>query len=55
MRPINLRKERFNMHLTEGSLLFEIGTHGNTLDEAIGACKYLAEGINEVLKQKHAE
>jgi len=50
MRPVNLRKERFNMHLTSGSLLFEIGTHGNTLDEALGACEYLAEGINAVLK-----
>ena len=50
MRPINLRRERFNMHKTNGSLLFEIGTHGNTLEEAIGACKYLAEGIHSVLK-----
>ncbi len=50
MRPVNLRKERFNLHKTKGSLIFEVGTHGNTLDEALGACKYLAEGIAEVLK-----
>lgn len=50
MRPVNLRKERFNMHLTEGSLIFEFGTHGNTLDEALGAVKYLADGIESVLK-----
>ncbi len=50
MRPVNLRKERFNMHKTKGSLIFEVGTHGNTLDEALGACKYLAEGIGETLK-----
>lgn len=50
MRPVNLRKERFNMHLTEGSLIFEFGTHGNTLDEALGAVKYLADGIADVLK-----
>ena len=50
MRPLNLRKERFNMHLTNGSLLFEIGTHGNTLEESIASCKYIAEGINEILK-----
>ena len=50
MRPVNLRKERFNMHKTKGSLIFEVGTHGNTLDEALGACKYLAEGIAQVLK-----
>ncbi len=51
MRPLNLRKERFNMHETTGSLLFEFGTHGNTLDEALASVKYLAEGIEKVLKK----
>lgn len=50
MRPVNLRKERFNMHKTSGSLIFEFGTHGNTLDEALASVKYIAEGIYEVLK-----
>ena len=50
MRPVNLRKERFNMHQTTGSLIFEFGTHGNTLDEALASVKYLAEGISKVLK-----
>ena len=50
MRPVNLRKERFNMHKTYGSLIFEVGTHGNTLDEALASIKYLADGIEEVLK-----
>ncbi len=50
MRPLNLRKERFNMHKTTGSLLFEFGTHGNTLDEALASVKYIAEGISKVLK-----
>ena len=50
MRPVNLRTERFNMHMTYGSLIFEIGTHGNTLDEALASIKYLADGIEEVLK-----
>ena len=51
MRPLNLRKERFNMHKTTGSLIFEVGTHGNTLDEALASCKYLAEGIAKTLKK----
>ena len=51
MRPVNLRKERFNLHKTKGSLIFEFGTHGNTMDEALGAVKYIAEGIDAVLKQ----
>ncbi len=51
MRPVNLRKERFNMHETAGSLIFEFGTHGNTMDEALASVKYLAEGISKALKQ----
>lgn len=50
MRPVNLRKERFNMHKTPGSLILEFGTHGNTLDEALASVKYIAEGIGEVLR-----
>lgn len=34
MRPINLRTERFNMHMTPGSLIMEVGSNGNTLAEA---------------------
>lgn len=49
MRPLNLREERFNMHQTKGSLIFEIGTHGNTMDEAERSVMYLAEGICEVI------
>ncbi len=49
MRPVNLRKERFNMHKTPGSLILEFGTHGNTMDEALASVKYIAEGIGEVL------
>lgn len=50
MRPINLRKERFNLHKTTGSFIFEFGTHGNTLDEVLSSVKYFADGIEEVLK-----
>lgn len=50
MRPINLRKERFNLHLTRGSLLFEIGTNGNSLKQAVNSMKYLADGIDNVCK-----
>lgn len=37
MRSINLRKQRFNLHLTPGSMLLEVGASGNTLAEAIAA------------------
>jgi len=49
MRPVNLRKERFNMHLSSGSLLFEIGTNGNTLDEALLSAEILGEGIGDFI------
>jgi len=38
------------MHTTKGSLLFEVGTHGNTYEEACLAAKYLSEGIVKTLK-----
>ena len=50
LRPVNLRKERFNMHLTTGSLLFEIGTNANTLDEALAAARCFGEGLAELIK-----
>ena len=52
MRPLNLRKERFNLHKTTGSFIFEFGTHGNTLDEVLASVKYFADGIEDVLGQK---
>lgn len=48
-RPLSIRKERFNMHATNGSLILEIGTNGNTLEEALASIKYLAKCIAEVL------
>jgi len=50
MRPVNLRKERFNMHLTTGSLLLEIGTNGNTLEEALYSAEIMGEGIADFVK-----
>lgn len=50
MRPMNLRKERFNMHATTGSMLVEVGTSANSLDEALGAVKLLGEELSEILK-----
>ena len=43
MRPVNLRKERFNQHATSGSLILEVGTSGNTLQEALAAIRLFGE------------
>lgn len=48
-RPLNLRRERFNLHATRGSVLVEIGTNGNTLDEALCCAKYLGDTIADVI------
>ena len=50
MRPINLRKERFNMHATIGSMLVEVGTSANSLDEAIGSVQLLGKELATILK-----
>ncbi len=50
MRPVNIRKERFNMHLTKGSLLFEMGTNGNTLEEALVSADILGRELGKIIK-----
>lgn len=51
MRPPNLREERFNQHLTKASIILEIGTNGNTLDEAKRSAKYAGAALSEVIKE----
>lgn len=48
-RDIDLRKERFNQHLTAGSLLVEVGATGNTLPEALSSAKLLGEKLADLL------
>ncbi len=50
MRPINLRKERFNMHATKGSMLVEVGTSANSIGEAIESIKLLGKELSHILK-----
>ena len=49
-RPIVLRTSRFNQHLSPGSLLVEIGSHGNTLQEALAAGRLFARSMVKVLE-----
>ena len=44
-RPIDLRSQRFNQDLTAGAMIVEIGTAGNTLEEAKNSVSVLAEAI----------
>jgi stage II sporulation protein P len=52
-RPIQLRSSRFNLDMTPGSMLVEVGANGNTDSEALIAARALgsailamAEGVN---------
>ena len=49
MRPLNLRTERFNQDLAPLSLLVEVGTSGNSLQEALGAGELFAQALGQVL------
>ena len=41
-RDINLSRSRYNQHVSNGAFIFEVGTTGNTLEEAKTYMKYLA-------------
>lgn len=44
-RPTVLRAQRFNQDLCSGAMLVEVGTAGNTLEEALRAIPVLAEAL----------
>ena len=44
-RNLSLRTSRFNQDLSPGALLIEVGSAGNTRQEALAAAGYLAEAI----------
>ena len=44
-RPLTLREQRFNQDLLAGALLIEVGSAGNTHEEALRAAEVLAEAI----------
>lgn len=54
-RPITLRTARFNQQLTKGSLLVEVGSHGNTLEEAMAGARLFARSAGQVLLELQAQ
>lgn len=54
MRPITVRAARYNQHLSPGALLVEIGTAGNSLDEALNAARLFAAGFAETILSETA-
>ena len=49
MRPVTLVKERYNQHLTPGSMIIEVGSSGNTLQEALAAIRLFADAAAPAL------
>ena len=49
MRPVLLRNSRYNQHATPGSLLVEVGSAGNSPEEAVLAGRLFAERMTDVL------
>ena len=49
MRPINFRSQRFNQQLAPGAIIVEVGTNGNTMDEAILGAECFAECLTDYI------
>ncbi len=50
MRPINFRSQRFNHHLAPGAIIVEVGTNGNTLEEALYGAECFANALADYIK-----
>ncbi len=48
-RPVSVVSERYNQHLTTGSLIIEVGSCGNTLQEAVSAIELFGESTAPLL------
>lgn len=51
MRPITLTKYRYNQHLTPGSMIIEVGSNGNTLQEALAAIRLFGKSAGSALAE----
>ena len=49
MRPVSLVQQRYNQHFTGGSLILEVGSSGNTLQEALAAIRLFADAAAPAL------
>ena len=52
MRPMLFAERKYNMFETKNSFLLEVGTDGNTLDEACYSARLFATALGELLKEE---
>jgi stage II sporulation protein P len=48
-KPIRLSQYRYNQQATLGSMILEVGSCGNTLEESLAAARYFADAASAVL------
>ena len=48
-RPVLFSYRKYNQDLTNGSLLIEMGSHGNTLEEAVYAGELVGKSLAKML------
>jgi stage II sporulation protein P len=54
-KPIRLSQYRYNQQATLGSMILEVGSCGNTLDEALTAVRYFADAASQVILDLYPE
>lgn len=54
-RPMTLRQSVYNQNLCPGSLLVEVGSHGNTLQEALAGARLFARAAGSVYLSLEAQ
>ncbi len=50
-KKVRINTGRYNQHVSDTALAIEVGHNQNTLEEALNAMPYLAQGINNVLTE----
>lgn len=50
-RPILFDYRHYNQDLTAGSLLIEVGSHGNCFDQALYSAELIGKGLAELIKE----
>ena len=50
MRPLSTVGSRYNQQLCPGYLLVEVGSEGNTVEEAVYSGEWLAKTLLELLR-----
>ncbi|ADL42885.1 stage II sporulation protein P [Caldicellulosiruptor obsidiansis OB47] len=48
-RPINLSAARYNQHVSPYAIIIEVGSNGNTLEEALRSCQIIANALDNTI------